>query len=217
VFDSAFDQLLFDFNMRPAQYIDKTWLPTNVALAWDPIVNSASARARDDLSRWVLETFDLSDTLDFEFGSSGKRLLLLDPETLSIMIRSLGLMALRGSLKKRISQQQQLQLKAAIGEAEHEFFRQQILAWPATIVYPDAAHLDDQFGLRLMQIGQHLFESSLSKPGDISLRRTQLKLPRSDSLLIKRIQPSELDRKNIVDFCISCTLKNRFPQWHWLF
>jgi YOP proteins translocation protein K (YscK) len=194
-----------------------SWLPADVALVWQEIIRGPSSRAQDDLSLWVLNNFDLLETFDFDFSQSEKRVLLMDSASLVTVSRCLGLLSVCGFLRTRIAREDQMQMKTALGEVDFEFFRQRILSWPRALSYSNPVKLDAQLGVNLLPIGQRLLENLFDGTASGSVRRMQLKLPRPETRAAEPMTLSAEEKKNLIEFCMGCVLKDRLTKWHWLF
>jgi type III secretion protein K len=217
MFDSAIDQLLYDFNVKPAGYVHESWLPANVAAEWPSLLGSRSNKTRDLLSLWVIEYFQLVDNFDFDFSAVEKRVLLLDPLSLHKTAQLLGLAAVRYELKTRISRKDLSALKSALGEADYCFFREHILTWPNVLNYPgfsfDGSKLCDQ----ATRIGVEILMSCMKSVAPQSVRRALLKVPQAHASDVDASALSEEQHQSVVNFCTNCVIRGKFPQWHWLF
>jgi hypothetical protein len=62
-----------------------------------------------------------------------------------------------------------------------------------------------------------LLMSCVGEAGAASVRRATLKLPKPYVARSKLVELSEERKQRIAEFCIDCVVRNRLPQWHWLF
>jgi type III secretion protein K len=221
VFRAKVDQLVYDFNCRPVDYVDPGWLAEPERAPIERLNHSADAQARACASKWLLQRFGLIDAYDFEFTLPEKRLLLLDAGTLRDLALFVGLAALTPLLRTWITGARLLQLRRALGQSAFEFHLDHVLPHPAIARYrlvPERAEglLDAGELPRLTtRLGALLLLLSADAPGSPALRRGLLKLPngvpqRARALPAKR-------REAVTGFCINTVIRIRHPQWHWLF
>lgn len=239
MFAADIDQCVYDFNCRPLGYVDPSWLEERTRPVVARLGNSGDAQARALASSWLLRQFvfsadtpadavvgaqeDAAQHFDFDFTDAGKRILLLDPPALNDVALLLGLSSLAHSLRKCVLRSQQLQLRDALGEPLFVFFTEQILAREpvARLV------LDSQRRARLfsegsllhtcVRFGAALLLLSCDAPGSASTGRARLKFARAVGNVQRTRPVPEPRRDAVVEFSIDCAIRERHPQWHWLF
>jgi len=223
VFAAQVDQRVFDFNCRPLDYVDPSWLDEPQRQAIERLSRSDDTQARALASSWLLEHFKLADTHDFDFTHAAKRLLLLDPPALRDLALLLGLSALTHALRTLVMRSQQLQLCAVLGEPLFDFYTAHVLPRPPVA----RLMLDTQRNVDLLT-GTHLLHASASfgtallllgcdMPGSPAPQRARLKFARAlgDVRRARRLPKARCEA--VVAFCIDCVIHQRHPSWHWLF
>jgi YOP proteins translocation protein K (YscK) len=226
MFAASVDQRVFDFNCRPLDYIDPSWLDAHERPVVQRLAASDDAQARSLASGWLLDRFDLAHSHDFDFTYPAKRLLLLDAAALRDISLLLGLAALSHWLRTWVTRAEQQRLQGALGEPLFEFYMSHVLRWPpvARLVLSGErrrALLEGGTGTAPLQasarLGATLLLLSCDAPGNPSLRRGQLKFSRELGR-VERTRPlPEARQQAVVEFCVACVIRERHPSWHWLF
>jgi type III secretion protein K len=216
VFEKRIDQLMFDFNLRPAAYIDPSWVPEPWRSVWLRVCQH-NGESGAYASQWALEHFGLNGQVDFDFAAAEKRFLLLDATSLKEVVLALGLASMKVDLQKWVSQAELQTLQRQLGEPMYEFlFASIIPAQPVVRVPSDGIKPRDSLLLALSN-GLTLLTSCVGDAGSASVRRASLKLPKAHVARSKIVGLTEQRKQRIVEFCIDCVVRNRLPQWHWLF
>ena len=238
VFAAEIDQCVYDFNCRPLGYVDPSWLDERARPVVARLGQSSDAQARALASSWLLRRFvffedkpanwfgaqeDATRRFDFDFTEAAKRILLLDPRALNDVALLLGLSSLAHSLRKCVLRSQQLQLRDLLGEPLFVFFTEQVLTRePVARLVLDAQRrarlLSDGSLLHTCaRFGATLLLLSCAAPGSPSFERARLKFARALGD-VQRTRPLPEPRRNaVVEFSIDCVIRERHPQWHWLF
>lgn len=223
MFKAHVDQLVYDFNCRPLDYVDTSWLDDHERAPIERLVMSGDPQARAQASAWLLRRFALDDTCDFDFAQPAKRLLLLDGETLRDLSLFLGLSALGRWLRTWVERTQQLRLRDAVGTSAFEWYvahvlpRAPIARWRLEREQAERLLRGPQLLQAAARAGAQLLLLGADAPGAPAMRRAQLKLPRAVAE-VRRDKPLPDERREAVaEFCIGCVIRERHPAWHWLF
>ncbi len=223
MFKAPVDQLVYDFNCRPLDYVDASWLDDHERATFERLARSTDEQARALASAWLLRRFALDDACDFDFAQPARRLLLLDPATLRDLSLFLGLSALGRWLRTWVERARQLQLREAVGPSAFEWYVSHVLPRPPAARWNLAREQADKLlrGPQLLhvtaRIGSHLLLLGADTPGGPAMRRAQLKLPRAAAEIRRGSPLSDARREAIAEFCIGCVIRERHPAWHWLF
>lgn len=220
--DARIDQLVYDFNCRPAGYVHETWLdvPERGVLARLRDADDAQTRAR--LNFWLLRRFALADQHEFDFSAPSRRLLLLEPPLLQALARWLGLAGMAHVLRQWVDRERRATLRAALGDDGFEFFLRKVLPWPAVA---RVAHADKLLAgveaQRLLDVAERLGATMLLSLGGPAqgpvARRAALKLGRAVVRARGGGTLSAQRAERVVSFSLECVLRHREPTWHWLF
>jgi YOP proteins translocation protein K (YscK) len=216
VFEKRIDQLMFDFNLRPAAYIDPSWVPERLRPTWQR-VSQNGGESGTYASQWALEYFELKGHIDFDFTGAEKRLLLLDAASLKEVILALGLASMKTDLQRWVGKAEQQALKRQLGESMFAFLFEAIVPARHVVRIPtEGLKARDSFLLALSN-GLTLLLSCVGEEGGASARRASLKLPQAHVARSRIVSLTEARRQRIVEFCIDCVVRKRLHQWHWLF
>jgi type III secretion protein K len=216
VFDKQIDQLMFDFNLNPARYIDVSWVPESLRHTWLR-VNQANGEASAYASHWAMKYFELTGQVDFDFTRAEKRLLLLDAASLKEIVLALGLASMKQDIQQWIQKDQLAKLKLQLGDEMFEFFFDVIVSSKHAVRVPaQSLNVRDTL-FTSVATGLTLLVSCIGEAGAASVRRATLKLPKPYVARSKLVELSEARKQRITEFCIDCVVRNRLPQWHWLF
>ena len=111
--------LIHEFNLRPARYIDQTWLDD----LDDQLITrlTKSRRGERKLSDLILDRFQLRDHFFFDFEDKSERIALIDSATLHQLFFATGIALNHTYIRSIIEKSAQLQLKQSIGEASFTF------------------------------------------------------------------------------------------------
>jgi hypothetical protein len=225
VFKARVDQLVFDFNCRPLDYVDARWIEEPHGSSVALVSASTDAQARGLADRWLLQHFALDNAFDFDFSQPAKRVLLLDAPTLRDIARLLGLATVMHVVRALVTREQLGRLRSAVGDDVFCFAREHMLAWPmvahCVLGATQRASLSqggDDLWSGLHRLGAHLLLAAGDTPQSAALRRAELKLPPAWRVSGQRTRPlSNALRQRVADFAIGCVLRKRHPSWHWLF
>lgn len=220
MFARPIDQLIFDFNTRPAGYVHTSRLPDGLLPYWAGI-QSAGQVVQDSVSAWLLRQWELMGKYDFDFAAPEKRLLLLDGDLLQDIALFLGLSALRRHLRLWISAHQARAVQEQLGDEKVRFLYGPVFTWrefgevAADGLQPAALR---EFSLNL---GVRLLRTLYHDAAEPSVTRALLKFP-SQAGVASVAAERELDahssrRNDILEFAIGCVVKQRGQRWHWLF
>lgn len=222
MFEARIDQMVFDFNCRPLQYVDASWLPGDAQAALQRLRASNDSQALALANHWLGGQLSLESVVDFEFGDRAKRLVLLDPVTLRNVSLLVGMWGVSHVLRTWVLREQRAVLAAAVGHDLNDFYIRQALRWPDSVrVSACEALLGSAAAallrLHLLRIGAGLLFSSIGEPGQPALRRAALKLPAGAFALPRRLRLRERQHQRVIEFAIGCVVQNRETAWHWLF
>lgn len=221
MFAARVDQLVFDFNCRPLDYVHPSWIDAAHSATLERLSASRDTAARVHANDWLLRRFSLRGSGDFDFTTSAKRLLLLDGPALADVALWLGLSALVASLRTWVGRARQLELRDALGAERFEWFVGALLHTPPVARWPlpaqshrspcaDVVALASGLGTRLLLL-------AADRPGSPSMRRAQLKLPRGTAAFERERGLSPRRAEAVVGFAVSTVIRQRHAAWHWLF
>ena len=216
MFDKPVDQLLFDFNLKPAEYIHESWLTSEEAALCLHIPDSNGA-ARGYLSAWALTAFNLEGRFDFDFAAAEKRLLLLDPTSFRELVLMVGLCCLRRNLRKRIVRADVLRVRECLGEEVSDFFYDRVLPWPSVMHVETSSDPLSNLLVEAVRAGTLALRGGLEQTAAPSAERAALKLPKLFAFTAPLGGASPDQRQRTLEFCIDAVVRHRLPQWHWLF
>lgn len=222
MFKARVDQLVYDFNCRPLDYIDTSWLDDHERAPIERLTRSTDPQARAQASAWLLRRFALDDESDFDFAQPARRVMLLDPATLRDLALFLGLSALGRWLRTWVERAQQLHLRETVGESAFDWYvahvlpRAPVARWSMEREQAERLLRSPQLLHVAARVGSQLLLGA-DTPGGPAMRRAQLKLPRATAELRRDKPLSDARREAIAEFCIGCVIRERHPQWHWLF
>jgi hypothetical protein len=223
MFDSRMDQLVYDFNVAPLDYVDASWLASSRRASVTGLAQSTDAGARDGASAWLLEALGLATHSDFEFSDPYKRLLLLEPRVLRDVVLFIGLSALSPVVRHWIEAPVQRHLLAELGEDAYRFFCRHVLALPAAA--PLALSLEKQSRLRnssrlvsvISRYGVSLLFACCGGLAAPAVQRARLKFHRAVAGMQSSPSVTPQSMQTIGELAIGCVIRQRHLSWHWLF
>jgi YOP proteins translocation protein K (YscK) len=216
VFDKPVDQLLFDFNLKPAEYLHDTWLSPEQSEVWRRIPADCT-EAQSYLSDWALSEFGIGHRFDFDFSASEKRLLLIDPASLREVVLMIGLCCLRHKLRKHIDRADAQRLQQYLGSDTAAFFYEHILPCPPVLHMQSSCEPLSNLFVESVRAGILVLRSTLDVAAAPSADRAALKLPKMHASKSALGVATDEQRQRTLVFCIDCVVRHRLPQWHWLF
>jgi YOP proteins translocation protein K (YscK)/Bacterial type III secretion protein (HrpB4) len=223
MFDSRMDQLVYDFNVAPLDYVDASWLAASSRARVSGLAQSSDAGARGSASAWLLETLGLATHNDFEFSDPYKRLLLLEPQVLRDVVLFIGLSALSPLLRHWIEAPAQRHLQSELGADAYRFFCRHVLALPAAAVLSLSREQQGRLrdASRLASVvsrhGVALLFACCGGLAEPAVRRARLKFHRAVAGMQSSPVMSAQDKQSIGELAIGCVIRQRHPSWHWLF
>ena len=208
--------LLTRFNLHPEAQIHPSWLPPD----W-PAVYRAPQRlgvaGQHVLSDLLRSRLPEPQGYDTDFGSSRKRLALLDGRELRMLALYCGFGAHRALLKRRgIGAPLRRQLRR-FGPETASFVMERM---PELSAFAMNNHALEQrplgAGRVILRRGARLLLALMAADGSALLERTRLKLPRrlaaGELPVLTTPQRAQLDE--LIQLSI---VPERLPAWHWLF
>jgi YOP proteins translocation protein K (YscK)/Bacterial type III secretion protein (HrpB4) len=222
MFEARVDQLTYEFNCRPLDYVDASWLAAAPGAAIERLRRSHDMQARGAANQWLAQHLGLSAAFDFDFTHPAKRLLLLPPKALGELVLWTGVWSLSHVLRGWVCREKRAALREALGDEGVQFYLQQVLRWPGSVRLPlqnrnlvSMSPKDLRFTLHRMGAVLLLAGASLRDQG--AWRRGALKLPRPVAQLRRPFRLSDDGAQRVAEFAVGCVVRQKEPAWHWLF
>jgi YOP proteins translocation protein K (YscK) len=207
--------LIADFNLRPAGYVDSSWLPADWPAALGQ-PDSLQPLSRDVLSNWLLQRHGLTQQFCFDFSQPERRYALLTRAAFQGLALYLGLVVCRDRVRTVIDKATVARLIDNLGSRAYEFAVFKAPATPlrayAVAFEPGRVPLPRQLLSQGARVLLALFEPAWRAIGG----RVRLKLPRE----VAEAAPLALSRseqRSAREVLAARVIPEGFAQWAWLF
>jgi YOP proteins translocation protein K (YscK) len=222
MFEARVDQLTYEFNCRPLDYVDVSWLDVASGAAVERLRCSPDAQARGVANHWLAQRLKLGAVFDFDFTQPARRLLLLPPKVLGELVFWTGVWSMSHVLRGWVCRERRAVLRQALGDEAAQFHVEHVLRWPAGVRLPmqrEALLATPAADLRaaLQRVGCVLLLASASSGDHGAWLRAALKLPRTTAHLRRPLRVCDDSARRVAEFAVGCVIRRREPAWHWLF
>lgn len=204
--------LIYEFNMRPARYIHKSWIEPMISPSlFTDLKRSRHAEKR--LSDMILKRFQLDRDFFFDFEEPRRRLALIDGGRLSRLIFLAGIAVNSPRYTKVVERDKLIALKGEIGEGAYLFALRKAPFLMGRMAFPLSGEQgSENTRSHAVRCGMECLRACFSGDPETLITRILFKLPERLGRDIKR-RPPEIERRHAWSLFRKVLLQEVEPGW----